>query len=82
MAQRHLVAGNWTLCMSKLNMWVAVLVLGLAMIGTSLEEAQPSSASNHCNDSSFAASRLDVCYQAVLFGYCQLQRPCEILEFL
>lgn len=54
--------------MSKLNIWVAVQFLGLAMIGTSLEEVQPFLASNHCNDSSFAASRLDVCYQGVLFG--------------
>lgn len=54
--------------MSKLNISVAVLVLGLAIIGTSLEEAQPLPASNYCNNSSFAASRLDVCYQGVLFG--------------
>lgn len=68
LAQRHLVAGSWILCISRLNIWVAVLFLGLALIGTRLEEAWPFPDSNHCNDSSFAACRLDVFYQSVLFG--------------
>lgn len=68
LAQRHLVAGSWILCISRLNIWVAVLFLGLALIGTRLEEAWPFPDSNHCNDSSFAASRPDVFYQGVLFG--------------
>lgn len=67
--QRHLVAGGFPLYMSKSNIWATVLFLGLAMIGTSLEEMQLSPASNHCSNSSFAASKLNVCYQAVWFGY-------------
>lgn len=80
LARRHLVAGGFPLCIWKLNIWVTVVSLGLAMIQSSLEEMQPSPAPNHCNDSSSATSRLNVCYWVVLFGYWQIQRPCEITE--
>lgn len=69
LVQRHLIAGDFPLYMSKLSIWVTVLFLGPAMIRTSLEETQLSPASNHCNDSSSAASRLNFCYRALLFGY-------------